>query len=94
MRIYCCIYMNCVNIVIFWVNILIEIKFIKNMKSNLNLQKVRSLVKKGGINMTNMAWGFMLTIWAAIFITEGMAMRRILKGYDEKHKASNCEKIS
>ncbi|MDY5211002.1 hypothetical protein [Intestinibacter sp.] len=44
--------------------------------------------------MTNMAWGFMLTIWAAIFITEGIAMRRILKGYDEKHKASNCEKIS
>ena len=30
----------------------------------------------------------------SFFITEGIAMRRILKGYDEKHKASNCEKIS
>ena len=29
--------------------------------------------------MTSMAWGFMLTVWATIFITEGIAMRRILK---------------
>ena len=44
--------------------------------------------------MTSMAWGFMLTVWATIFITEGIAMRRILKGYDEKHKSRSCQKIS
>ena len=44
--------------------------------------------------MTNMAWGFMIAVWATIFITEGIAMRRILKGYDEKHKQNDCEKIS
>ena len=44
--------------------------------------------------MTSMAWGFMLTVWATIFITEGIAMRRMLKGYDEKHKSRSGQKIS
>ena len=44
--------------------------------------------------MTSMAWGFMLTVWATIFITEGIAMSAIIKSKGKNQQESSNEKIS
>lgn len=44
--------------------------------------------------MTNAAWGFMITVWAAIFVTEGIAMSAIIKSKSKNQQESSNEKIS
>lgn len=43
--------------------------------------------------MTNAAWAFMIIVWAAIFITEGIAMSAIIKSKDKDQQESTSQRI-